>query len=513
MWSKSKLIICIIAAAFFLGFLPSLIDLFQAGGSFAEIFAEIRVLINRYFFQLVAIYALVVAFVLFLEGQNPDRTLLWLIALVFLPVIGVVIYMIIGPDPSAYKRKREYKKPREEFIRSCDKETCAGSSYTAKLLYSVAEAPVLRKNRVKPLIDGDETFPELLRALRGAEKYINLQYFIINNDEIGREVQQILIDAAKRGVKVRVLYDAIGSWSLDKKYTDTLEDAGIECYSFSPVSFARFRRKMNYRNHRKIVVVDGRVAFTGGLNVGDEYLGKGPLGYWRDTHVKVEGEAVDALNRIFIDDWCFRTDEDKKVLYRELRGLEETHDFSDLPDTPLQVVSSGIFTPWHTISMGYCNIINRAEKRVWMATPYFVPGKTIIDALISSAMSGIDVRLIVPREKDHFVVHWATRSQFERLLLAGVRVFFYEKGFLHSKTILSDDTVSSIGTCNMDVRSLEINFENQIFFYDRELNKKAAEQFEKDMKECTEFRAEEWLKRPIHHKILEAFGKLYSAQI
>ncbi|MEG1641907.1 MAG: cardiolipin synthase [Synergistaceae bacterium] len=516
MWSKTKIIILAIIVAFIAGNIPTLLDFFSQNTNVTHAISNIYSTLNKYLYHLIIIYSLIVAYIIFLEGQNPDRTLLWLVALIFIPVIGVLIYIIIGPDPSAYKRKREYMKPEIPENTECPEPSdCKSVSFLAKLLYSVSSAKLLKNNKVDILIDGVETFTPLKKALREATKYIHFQYFIINNDSLGQEIRDILIEAANRGVTVRVLYDAIGSWSLNKEYTQMLENAGIECNSFYPVSFARFRRKMNYRNHRKIVVVDGEIAFTGGLNIGDEYLGKGALGYWRDTHIRIVGEAVEELNKIFIHDWCTRTEEKQKDIYDEIKTLEKENnkDYTSLPETPLQVVPSGIFTPWHSIAKGYFSMISRATERVWIATPYFVPGNSLVDTIVNTSLSGVDVRLMMPRSKDHFLVHWASKSNFEKLLIAGVRIFLYEKGFLHSKTMLSDKNVSSVGTCNMDVRSLEINFENQLFIYDREINNSFATQFEKDIKDCTEITLEEWLKRPLWQKILESFGKLYSAQI
>jgi cardiolipin synthase len=316
---------------------------------------------------------------------------------------------------------------------------------------------------------------------------------------------------------VKVLYDAIGSWSLTKQYVDTLIEAGIECHSFTPVSFARFRRKMNFRNHRKIIIIDNEVAYTGGLNIGDEYLGKGPLGHWRDTHVKLEGEAVDELQKIFLHDWCFRTEEDSQKMYEEFLRIvgiiEPKRDYSHLPALPLQVVASGASDAWHTISQGYFAMITKAENRIWITSPYLVPSSSLMTAMANAALSGVDVRIIVPNKRDHFLVFWGSRNNFAPLLRAGVRIYLYEKGFMHAKTLLMDDSLCSVGTCNMDVRSLEINFEAQLFIHDSKLAEEFELQFERDFSDSKELDLNEWEKRPLWQKIIESFGKLYSAQI
>lgn len=385
------------------------------------------------------------------------------------------------------------------------------------MLHAGSGADLLMHNKVDILIDGDETFESIKNALRAAENYIHMQYFIINDDEIGCEIRDILVDATRRGIKVRVLYDAIGSWKLGRKYARSLKEAGVQCRSFMPFSLPMFRRKMNFRNHRKIIVVDGAIAFTGGLNIGDEYLGKGPLGYWRDTHARLEGEAVAALHEIFLRDWCVRSGEDPTVICEEIRCdyCETTSgpEYSTMPLLPMQVVASGIDNAWHSISQGYFGMISRAKERVWVTTPYLAPGPAILSALMTAALSGVDVRIIIPSKKDHFLIFWASRGHVEALLRSGVRIFLYEKGFVHVKSLLADDDISSVGTCNMDVRSLEINFENQLFIYDKELNLQFADRFLLDIEDSKELDITTWAARPLTHKILEAFGRLYSAQI
>lgn len=472
-------------------------------------------LIHKYAWHIVAVYALIIAFVIFMENQNPDRTILWLITLVLLPGVGLIIYMIIGPDFHHLKDRKRFKPPKVQNLvhgdYSQDKRYLLG-----RLLHACSGAELMMHNKVEILIDGDEKFSALKQDLKQAKCYIHMQYFILKDDEIGTEIADLLVDAAHRGVKVRVLYDAVGSWKLGRKYIKRLTDAGVMCRSFMPMAFPRLRRKMNFRNHRKIVVIDDKISYTGGLNVGDEYLGKGPLGNWRDTHVRIFGEASGALHKIFLQDWCIRSGEDPAFISEELASqLFDAEDlsFPHLPVVPIQVVPSGIDSTWHSIQQGFLSMIARAKNRVWITTPYLVPGPPIMNALANTALSGVDVRVLIPAAKDHFLVHWASRGNVEPLIRAGVRVYFYEKGFIHSKTVLSDEDICSVGTCNFDVRSLEINFENQLFIYDKNLNHAFAEQFLKDLDDASEVILSEWENRPLWQKILESFGRLYSAQI
>ena len=526
MWKTAKIFLLLVIAAFLAGLMPTIIDFIngcilstkEGLTIHPHVIAEISGfmgVIKNYTWHLTILYACIVGAIIFMESQNPDRTILWLITLVLLPVFGVILYMVIGPDFKSFRKRKFFRPPLPTVDSSPfteDKRYLIG-----RMLHSSNGSDLMLKNKIEMLIDGDATFNSLKNELRSAKHYIHMQYFIIKDDEIGREIRDLLAEAARRGVKIRVLYDAVGSWSLKVKYFKPLFNLGVECHAFMPVALPIFRRQMNYRNHRKIVVIDDRVAFTGGLNVGDEYLGKGHLGYWRDTHVKVEGEAVEALHQIFLHDWCSRTGENPQNICDNLPcddcGNRTTQDFSSLPQLPMQVVASGVDTPWHSIAQGYYGMISRAKERIWITSPYVVPGANIMNALTAAALAGVDVRLIMPSTKDHFLVFWGSRGNIEPLLCAGVRVFMYQKGFVHAKTAVADDDICSVGTCNLDVRSLEINFENQLFIYDRETSLQFAAQFEEDMKNSEEIVLENWQKRPLRQKILESFGRLYSAQI
>jgi len=528
MWKSTKAIMLLILSGFIIGLIPTIVNTLDYAVVYSakeglslhpHFVADVRNFLHvlrNYTWHITIIYASVVAFIIFMEGQNPDRTVLWLLTLVFVPVIGIVIYLLVGPDPNYFKKRKRFKPIKEQEIDrtpfSSDKRFLTG-----RMIHACSGADLLLHNDMKVLINGDETFSCIKKELASAQHYIHMQYFIINDDEIGCEIRDILIEAAKRGVRIRVLYDAIGSWKLKRKYVESLKEAGIQCHSFMPVSLPMFRRKMNFRNHRKILVIDDRIAFTGGLNIGDEYMGKGHLGHWRDTHVLVEGEAVRALHRIFLHDWCVRSDEDPHEIYHEIKcddcGAAIAPDPSIYPILPMQVVPSGIDNTWHSIAQGFFSMISRARERVWITTPYFVPGPSLLDAITATALSGVDVRILMPSTKDHFLVFWGSRGNIEPMLHAGVRVFMYKKGFVHAKSVIADDGISSVGTCNMDVRSLEINFEDQLFIYDNEVNSKFAERFRKDMEDSNELDLSEWEKRPLWQKILESFGRLYSAQI
>lgn len=522
MHKVGRWILLALFVAFLAGFMPTIFewcnrffvlteDGFFVTGHFTHAVDSVFLTLKDYAWHITIIYALFVAFVIFMEGQNPDRTILWMLALIFLPVFGVVLYLVIGPDFRSLRNRRLFRPSKNycfddtPFPKDAEDQFLIG-----RMLHACSGAELLTRNRVEILINGGETFPAIEKALVAAENYIHMEFFIVRSDELGARVGTLLKEAAARGVKVRLLYDAVGSWSLKRSFVKDLEEAGIDCRSFMPVALPIFRRKMNFRNHRKIVVIDGAVGFTGGLNIGTEYEGKGPLGFWRDTFVRLEGEAVADLHKIFLGDWRVSSGEE----------LREGRDFSgaeggtaSLPLIPMQVVSSGVDSVWHSIAKGYYGMISRARERAWITSPYLVPGPELMNAMTAASLSGVDVRVMIPSKKDHFLVFWGGRSYIEPLLRSGVRVFLYQDGFIHTKSLLSDCCCASVGTCNMDVRSLDINFENQLFIYDRNIASAFAEQFERDMERCAELTISEWEKRPVWQKVLESFGRLYSAQI
>ncbi len=522
MWKRTRYILAAILVAYLIGAAPSIVDFINdnfivntanAISLRPEVMRCITAALSKirsYSSYFIVIYALIVAALIFLENSNPDRTLLWIAVLIFVPFLGLFIYLLIGPDFDNLRRRRNFR-PRE-MLPVPTGERQALQLQTAQMLREISGAEVTWYNRITPLINGEETFADIFETINGAKTFIHLQSFIIKDDETGRKLRETLIAAVRRGVKVRVLYDAIGSRKITAGYVRSLNDAGVRCMSFMPVSFPMFRRKMNFRNHRKICVVDGTVAYTGGLNFSKNYIHKGRMGFWRDTHVRVEGEAVKELHKIFLADWEDRTTEKPEQIIKE-DGVVYQSDFTGWKKQPVQVVPSGVSAPWHSIEMGFMSMISRAKERVWITTPYIVPGPFITSALRMAALSGVDVRIILPEKGDHFLVYWGGRAHIEELLSAGVKILLYKPGFMHAKTLLSDRDICSAGTCNLDVRSLEINFEDQLFIYDETINKTFERQFKEDFKDTFELKLEDWRKRPFCEKLLESFGRLYSAQI
>ncbi|RKD20897.1 cardiolipin synthetase 2 [Caminicella sporogenes DSM 14501] len=464
------------------------------------------------------IYVFFIGIVIFFENKNPSKTIAWLLVLFLLPIIGFIFYMLFGQNT---RKKKTFKKKKDlefKFLKSIaknqkeilkevklfDNDKSLVKSKLINLLLNNSNAPFTVNNRVKVLTNGEKTFSAIIEELKKAKHHIHMEYFIIKCDDIGNKIKDILKDKAASGIKVRVIYDSVGSWRLSKDYIEELRNSGVDIYPFYPVMFPVLSRELNYRNHRKIVVIDGKVGFVGGLNIGDEYLkGSRKLGFWRDTHLKVEGEAVYSLQNIFLKDWHFVSKQfiSDEVYYPKLDYCGEQL---------VQITSSGPDSDWEVILQAYFTMITTAEEKIWITTPYLVPDESISMALKIAALSGVDVRIIIPNKPDHYLVYWASRANIEELLKAGVKIYTYEKGFIHSKILFVDSIGASIGTANLDIRSLRINFEVNAFIYDEEFVKRLERDFIQDLKDSKEIILEEFSKRSIYNKFMESLGKLFS---
>ncbi|MCC8193848.1 MAG: cardiolipin synthase [Deltaproteobacteria bacterium] len=480
--------------------------------------------IRQYGHWLFSLYLLITAGALFLESRNPDRTLAWLLALALLPVVGIALYWVVGPNFRYLADRRRFRLPKPQGI---SEDFTVGEDLplakdTMHLLYRTSGARLVTGRDVVPYYDGAKTFERIKDCLRNARRGILLESYIIENDKLGNEIKDILIERAQSGVFVAVIYDAVGSWHMGKKFLRALRNGGVYAHAFLPVSFPMFRGA-NYRNHRKIIIVDGERAFMGGMNIGDEYAEMSPkFSYWRDAHLELSGQGVGVLRGIFLADLA-ACGAGEDLLARAHEATRQAEPFvsqcPDLPakkcaddETPMQIIASGPDTPWDTIQKAYFSLITRSREKLWLTTPYVVPGGALLEALCMASLSGVDVRLLVPGKADHLIVHWANRDCFDELLRAGVRIFLYDpKGFVHAKTITCDGVILSIGSANLDARSLHINFEVQAFLYDRILAAEAETAFENDMRRSFELTFEAWRRRPKIEKVKESVGKLFSS--
>ncbi len=462
------------------------------------------------------LYVLFAVILVFLEEKNSQRMISWLLILILFPGVGLVAYLAFGRSfrksyrvknkkMKVYPKWLEDRKRRDSvFLDTLDYEVDDLSRTLIKLLQNNSGSRLLLHNRIKVMADGAITFAVMLEELKKAKTGINFMFFIVKEDDLGTRFKDVLIEKAKEGLEVNFLYDAVGSWKLSKKYRNELEDAGVNVRAFLPVLTPFASRNFNYRNHRKIVTIDGQVGFVGGLNVGDEYVGKKEyFGYWRDTHLMLKGESVYALNNIFLDDWVFSDGEIK-----DLNIHYPKHDIKK--ETLMQIVSCGPDSDKHIIMQGYFKMIASAKKSICITSPYLVPEDALLVALKTAALSGVDVKIIIPTMADHFMVYWANQAHIEDLLESKVKVFAYKDGFMHAKSLMVDGICASVGTANLDIRSMELNFEVNAFIYDKSVVAELRNDYEEDLRRSEMIKLEEFKNRKMYRKVLEVFGRLVS---
>jgi len=467
------------------------------------------------------VYLLTIVFAIIIisqEHKTPLRAISWILAVILLPVLGMLLYLNFG---RRFRRAKIFsRKGLKDFmwleelskfqIDSLNDENLQlvgrvqSKLNIIKLLLNNNKSILTNKNELTILHNGAQTFAFLLSDLQAAKNHIHLEYYIFEDDEIGNTIRSILIEKANQGVEVRFIYDDVGSWSLSRNFINPMHEAGVETGCFMPVRFPLFAHKVNYRNHRKIVVIDGKTGYVGGVNVSDKYIDGDPeLGPWRDTHLKIEGYAVQSLQAVFLADWYFVS-----------KKLED--DVKYFPPNPakgnqlVQITSSGPDSDWGSIMQAYFTAITTAEKYIYISTPYFLPNESILTGLVTAALRGIDVRLLIPERSDLSIVHWGSLSYIERILQAGVKVYQYKKGFNHGKIMIVDDIFSSVGTANMDIRSFDKNFEVNALIYDEKASLELRSQFMEDLSRSKPIDFKEFLKRPFSHKILEASARLLS---
>lgn len=455
----------------------------------------------------------------FFERRNPTSTWLWLMVLTFLPGIGFILYLFLGQDLSKKKvfmtkeledqcfrdlvNTQEEQIDKDEF-RFLDPNYHQYEDLIMMHLIS-SNAFFTQDNNVEIFFEGNDKFNALMESIENAKEYIHLQYYIFKSDGLGSKIIDLLCKKAQEGVKVKLLVDGMGGRKFSKSDITRLRASGGEYGVFFPAFNPYLSLRINYRNHRKICIIDGKEAYIGGFNVGDEYIGLSKkFGYWRDTHLKITGSAISSLQWRFFSDWRFAT------------GNEVTQCGTYLPEegntgsTGIQIVSSGPDSKWPSVKDGYLRMISIAKEKIYIETPYFIPDDSIFEALRIAGLSGLDVRVMIPCKPDHPFVYWASMSYIGELLQAGVKFYTYEKGFLHSKVVLMDSFVSSVGTANLDIRSFKLNFEVNAFIYDEGINLKLTEKFIDDLKYCKEITLEEYRNRSRIVKIKESYSRLLS---
>lgn len=452
-----------------------------------------------------------IVFTVIRENNQPFKTIAWIEILAFLPVIGFFLYIFFGINyrkRKMFKKKAKLKLPKLDKLDSLKAKIEIDKNYSElkimQLLHNTDKSELTVFNNVTPYHSGKDAIISLFSAIEKAEKNINLEYFSISNDQTGRKLLELLTSKQKEGVQVRLIYDAVGCWKLPKSFFKPLKNAGGKITAFLPVKLPILSSKLNYRNHRKIAIIDGRTAFIGGVNIGDKYYGLSKrYGNWRDTHIKIEGEAVYSLQKAFFRDWFYYAN-----------GDIEMNDFfpkvSMNNNFPIQIVASGADSDWENIMLAYFSALTNANSHIYIITPYLVLNESILTALKTASLSGLDVRIILPNRGDHWIVFWGSRSYYEELLHAGVKIYEYKNGFPHAKMILVDDLFVSIGSANMDIRSFSEDLEINALLYDKNFALKIKNQFITDFSNSVQVDIEEYKKRKISYKAIESVCRLFS---
>lgn len=443
------------------------------------------------------------------ENRNPLKSLAWITVLMLFPVGGIILYIFFGrsiKNQHMISRRNKRRLLRDDIGIGGNgniSHLSADNRRLATIARSLAGSIYFADNDMEIFFSGKEKFRRLLADLREARKYIHLQYYIFEDDNIGTEVAGILMDKARQGVKVRVIYDHIGSIHVKNSFFKEMRSAGVEVFPFFKVAFPPFATRMNWRNHRKIVVIDGTTGYLGGMNIADRYIDGGKkFDAWRDTHLRLTGPSVAALQYSFAVDWNFMG----QPLLEESAGGN--------PDRPhnigVQLITSGPTSRWSNIAMVFLKAIASASKRIFIQTPYFLPTEGLLKALQSAALSHVDVRILIPRRSDSAILTYASYSYVNECLSAGIKIYLYDKGMLHSKMMIIDDDWSTIGSTNFDFRSFEHNFEVNALIFSSDINRRLVKQFIEDIKGSTRIKAALWRKRPVAQRAIESIVRLLS---
>ncbi|MDK6804460.1 cardiolipin synthase [Aerococcus sp. UMB7834] len=454
-------------------------------------------------------------FTVFRQRRPVTSIWAWLLVLILLPGFGFILYFFVGrrlSDDKIFSLSQQQVMGMSSLVDKYidedgmhrDLKTYPSSQQSLiKLFYQTDDALLTNSNDLDLYVDGKAKMHQLLEDIRQAKDHIHIQYYIFSSDEMGSQVVEALAERAEAGVKVRLLYDPLGSRKLSRKDINRLEEAGAETSGFFSRGYWLVDLRLNFRNHRKLVIIDGDLGYIGGFNIAKEYIGRGPLGYWRDTHLRVRGEAVQAMQTRFIRDWCASMDysyDDFLEISDDARSYFPEVNEADHGHVPMQIVSSGPEDDTDQIKLGYIQLINSAEHTLYIQTPYFIPDESVYEALEIAALSGVEVHLMIPCKPDHPFVYRATEYYCREIIEKGVQVHRYDKGFLHSKVVIADDEVASVGTANFDIRSFSLNFEVNAFVYDKDLVAKLKAAYQDDLKVSTTldaayFDQQSWFKK------------------
>ena len=464
-------------------------------------------LVAVYFFFVISCIIVVLS-----ENRNPIRSLAWVIALVFLPFVGIVFYQFLGRNPKMqHIISRHYKRRIANATRPENPDTSPlGLSkefeQLARLAANISISPLTMNNELEIFSDGATKFEALEEDLRAAKSSIYLQYYIFSDDTLGQEIADILMERARAGVVVKVIYDHVGSFSARNRFFKRLRAAGVDAHPFFKVTFHHLASRINWRNHRKIVVIDGKVGYIGGMNIAQRYVfGTGDGRVWRDTHFRVRGEIVKSLIASFAIDWSFTNKP-----FEHPRQPDDAQPPKLSSHIGMQLICSGPTERWANLSLCFLSAITAAQKHIYIQTPYFLPTEALLQALQAAALAKVDVRIMIPGVSDSRLIRYASFSYITQCLQAGIKVYLYKPGMLHAKTMIIDDDFCTSGSTNFDFRSLENNFESNLLIYSHEANQAMQRIFFEDQKQCVKISLSQWHRRPLSQRFLESTVRLLS---
>lgn len=455
------------------------------------------------------------------ENRNPIRSLSWVMALIFLPVVGLVFYIFFGRSLrgqhmiSRLNKRKIITTMAPQHVNLDTQSLNRAERNLVKLARNLSSSFYTVNNKIEIFTTGHDKFESLKRDLKGAKESIFLQYYIFQDDVLGHEIAEILKMKAREGLQVKVIYDHVGSFSAHNKFFKDMNAAGVETHPFFKVTFPHFANRVNWRNHRKIVVIDSKIGYAGGMNIADRYVPRHPFAAlskrndksqtknWRDTHFRLEGDIVESLLYSFVVDWNFRN-QVHPMTYPKAQPL----DFEN--NVGMQFVTSGPLSEWDNLALCFLKAISSATKCIYIQTPYFLPTEALQRALEAAALSKIDVRIMIPRRSDSRMLQYASFSYVTQCLKAGIKVYLYNPGMLHAKAMIIDENLVTAGSTNFDFRSFENNFECNLFVYDAEINRKMKNIFFEDMSHCTKLTYSSWHQRPWLQRSLESIIRLVS---
>ncbi len=464
-------------------------------------------------FALIAYYIFIsfIIVTIILDNKKPEKSFAFIFLILLVPIAGVMIYLLFGAQ---YQKKKLLTKKRyfdkvylNKIFEGNKKNTDAFANHAYSklptLLYNIEQVNFSSNNEVDILINGENKFKVLIHELKKATKSIHLDYYIITDDVIGTQIIDLLCLKSEEGIKVKIIYDDVGS-SISRKSHAKFKSSGVEAFAYMPVLFSRLAYKANYRNHRKIVVIDNEIGFLGGINIKDKYINPNKIGlFWRDTHIMIKGEAVIGLQYIFISDWYFVSGQ--KIDLKEVTYLNQNNVKSNIP---ISILGSDYGKKNQTIMEAYFGMITNARKEILITTPYFVPDESILNAIKITSKSGVKIKIIIPKKPDIKTAYFASQTYLKGLLQSGVEIYYYTKGMMHSKTMVIDEAISTVGSTNFDQRSFSLNAEVNAFILDVGIAQKLKFQFENDLKDCYKLQLEELKNRPWYLKVACSISRL-----